>query len=96
MPTTPSQRRHSTELLNGTLSAKAGPCNGPNEFGLFVAKIYLECPYSGEKRRVSYYFRKVNGRSPADPVSASNIVDVHGRTNQLWRDCIQLGGMITD
>ncbi len=38
------------EGLNRTLSAKAGPITGPNVFGLFVAKIQSECPYSGDKR----------------------------------------------
>ena len=84
------------EVLNRILSAKAGPFTGPNEFGLFVANIYVECPYSGKKRRVSYYFRQVNGKPPADPVSASDVADVHASTNQLWRDCIRLGRTITD
>jgi hypothetical protein len=37
------------------LSAKAGPFHDPNEFGLFLAKFYTQCPYSGEKRKVTYY-----------------------------------------
>ena len=41
------------EGLNRTLSAKAGPFTGPNEFGLFLAKFQTECPYSGDKRRVT-------------------------------------------
>jgi hypothetical protein len=41
------------EGLNWTLSAKAGPFTGPNEFGLFLAKFQTECPYSGDKRRVT-------------------------------------------
>jgi hypothetical protein len=84
------------EVLNRALYAKAGPFTGPHEFGLFVAKFHVECPYSGKKRRVSYYFRQVNGKPPADPVSASDVADVHASTNQLRRDCIQLGRTITD
>jgi hypothetical protein len=41
------------EGLNRTLSAMAGPFTGPNEFGLFLAKFQTECPYSGDKRRVT-------------------------------------------
>jgi hypothetical protein len=59
--------------LNCILSAKAGPFTGPNEFSLFLAKFETECPYSGEKRRVTYFYRQVTGKPPADPVSALDI-----------------------
>ncbi len=63
------------EGLNRALSAKAGPFTGPNEFSLFYAKFYTECPFSGNKRRVSYFYRQVNGMPPADPVSPLDITD---------------------
>ena len=47
------------EGLNRALSAKAGPFTGPNEFGVFSVKFRTECPYSGERRRVSYFYRQV-------------------------------------
>jgi hypothetical protein len=75
--------------LNCVLSFKAGPCTGPNEFGLFVTRFQMDCPYSGEKRMVSY-------NPPADPECASDISDVHAATNQLQRDCIGLCRNSTD
>jgi hypothetical protein len=69
--------------LNRALSAKAGTFTGPNEFGLFLAKFSTECPYSGERRRVSYFYRQVNGKHPADPVSPLNITDELSKSNSL-------------
>jgi hypothetical protein len=63
------------EGLNRALSAKAGPFTGPNEFGLFSVTFRTECPYSGERRRVSYFYRQVNGKPPADLVSPLDITD---------------------
>ena len=63
------------EGLNRALSAKAGTFTGPNEFGLFLAKFQTECPYSGDKRRVTYFYRQVNGKPPADLVSPLDITD---------------------
>jgi hypothetical protein len=86
------------EGLNRALSAKAGPCTGQNDYGLYVAKFSTECPYSGDKRRVSFYFRQatINDNPPDDPVSAADIVDAHASTNQLRRNCIRLGRSIKD
>jgi hypothetical protein len=86
------------EGLNRALSAKAGPCTGQNDYGLYVAKFSTECPYSGDKRRVSFYFRQatINDNPPDDPVSAADIVDSHASTNQLQRNCIRLGRSIKD
>jgi len=80
------------EGLNRALSAKAGPFTGPNEFGLFLAKFQTECPYSGERWRVSYFFRHLNGKPPADPVLSLdiNITDELSKSNSLQRDCMQL------
>jgi len=61
------------EGLNRAFSAKAGPFTGPNEFGVFSVKFRTECPYSGERRRLSYFYRQVNGKPPADPVSPLDI-----------------------
>ena len=75
------------EGLNRALSAKAGTFTGPNEFGLFLAKFSTECPYSGERRRVSYFYRQVNGKlpadPPADPVSPLDIADELSKSNSL-------------
>ena len=75
------------EGLNRALSAKAGPFTGPNEFGLFLAKFQTECPYSGERRRVSYFYRQVNGKPPADPVLSLDISDELSKYNTL---CMRL------
>ena len=79
------------EGLNRALSAKAGPFTGPNEFGLFLAKFQTECPYSGERRRVSYFYRQVNGKPPADPVLSLDITDELSKYNLLQRNCMRLG-----
>ena len=79
------------EGLNRALSAKAGTFTGPNEFGLFLAKFQTECPYSGDKRRVTYFYRQVNGKPPADPVSPWDITDELSKSNSLQRDCMRLG-----
>jgi hypothetical protein len=84
------------EGLNRALSAKAGPCTDPNEFGLFVAKFSVKCPYSYQKRRVSYYFRQVNGKPPSDPICALDVTDTLATTDQLKRGCIRLGRDIND
>ena len=79
------------EGLNRALSAKAGPFTGPNEFGLFYAKFTTECPFSGNRRRVSYFYRQVNGKPPADPVSPLDITDELSKSNSLQRGCMRLG-----
>ena len=45
------------EALNHVLSAKAGPCIAPNELSLYRAEFCTECPYSNQRRIVSFYFR---------------------------------------
>ncbi len=77
--------------LTRALSAKAGQFTGPNQLGLFLAKFTTECPYSDERRRVSYFYRQVNGKPPADPISPLDITDEVSKSNQLQRDCIRLG-----
>ncbi len=77
--------------LNRALSVKAGPFTGPNEFNLFLAKFQTECPYSVERRRVSYFYRQVNGKPPADPLSPLDITDELSKSNSLQRGCMQLG-----
>ena len=77
--------------LNRALSVKAGPFTGPNEFNLFLAKFQTECPYSGERRRVSYFYRQVNGKPPSDPLSPLDITDELSKSNLLQRDCMRLG-----
>jgi hypothetical protein len=84
------------EGLNCALSTKAGPCTDRNEFGLFVAEFSVKCPYSYQKRRVSYYFRQVNGKPPSDPICALDVTDTLAATNQLKRGCIRLGRKIDD
>jgi hypothetical protein len=79
------------EGLNLAHSAKAEPFTGPNEFGLFLAKFQTECPYSGERMRVSYFYRQVNGKPPADPVSPLDITDELSKSNFPQRGCMRLG-----
>jgi len=79
------------EGLNRTLSAKAGPFTGPNEFGLLLEKFQTECPYSGDERRVTYFYREVNGKPPTDPVILLDITDELSKSNLQQRDCMQLG-----
>jgi len=91
MHTTPIWRIHSTShvwVLTVPFSVKAGPFTGPNEFNLFLAIFQTECPYSGERRRVSYFYRQVNGKPPADPLSPLDITDELSKSNSL---CLQLG-----
>jgi hypothetical protein len=76
------------EGLNRALSAKAGPFTDPNDFGLFLAKFRTKCPYSGERRKVSYFFRQVNGKPPADPVLSLDITDELSKSNS---PCMRLG-----
>ena len=84
------------EGLNRALSAKAGPCIGPNELSLFMAKFSTECPYSNQRRFVSFYFRPANGKPPSDPKCAQDVTDTIAKTNQLQRGCIRLGRSIED
>ncbi len=90
------------EGLNRALSAKAGTFTGPNEFGLvFLAKFSTECPYSGERRRVSYFYRQVNGKPPADPVSPLDITDELSKSYSLCMRlsraaCMRLGRGVGD
>jgi hypothetical protein len=55
------------------------------------AQFQTECPHYGDKRRVTYFYRQVNGKPPADPVSPLDITDEHSKSNLLQRDCMQLG-----
>jgi hypothetical protein len=85
------------EGLNHDLSAKAGSCTGPNELSLFVASTFqTERPFSGQKRRVTYYFRQVNGKPPKNPKCALNITAILAKTNQMQRGCIRLDRIIKD
>ena len=84
------------EALNRVLSAKAGPCIAPNELSLYSAKFCTECPYSNQRRIVSFYFRQVNGKRPSDPKCAQDVTDTIAKTNQLQRGCIRVGRNIED
>ncbi len=64
-------------------------CSFPQLFG--KAQFQTECPYSGDKRRVTYFYRQVNGTPPADPVSPLDISDELSKSNLLQRDCMRLG-----
>jgi hypothetical protein len=55
------------------------------------AQFQTECPYSGDKRRVTYFYRQVNGTPPVDPVSPLDISDELSKSNLLQRDCMRLG-----
>jgi hypothetical protein len=63
------------EALNRVLSAKACPCIAPNELSLYSAKFWTECPYSNQRRIVSFYFGQVNGKPPSDPKYAQDVTD---------------------
>ena len=56
-----------------------------------MAQFQTECPYSGERRRVSYFYRQVNGKPPADPVSPLDITDELSKSNLPQRGCMRLG-----
>ena len=79
--------------LNRVLSAKAGPCTRQNPHAIYIAQFKTDCPYSGDRRKVFYYFRQDtnNNESPDDPVSVSDVVDKLALSNQLQRNCIRLG-----
>ncbi len=61
------------------LSAYAPPTfHSQNEHGVFSKQFQTSCPYDGTKRRrVTYFYRQLNGKPPADPVSVRDITDVH-------------------
>ena len=84
------------EALNRVLSAKAGTCIATNELRLYMAKFTTECPYSNQRRSVSFYFRQVNGKPPSDPKCAQDVTDTIAKTNQLQRGCIRVGRNIED
>jgi hypothetical protein len=79
------------EALNRVLSAKAGTCIASNELSLYMAKFTTECPYSNQRRFVSFYFRQVNGKPPSDPKCAQDVTDTIAKTNQLQKGCIRVG-----
>ena len=81
------------QCLNRALSVKARPCTVPNPLGIYAAQFTTLCPYSGDRRRVWYYFRQDinNNEPPDDPVSVSDVVDKLALSNQLQRNCIRLG-----
>jgi hypothetical protein len=57
------------------------------------AQFQTECPYSGDKRRVTYFYsyRQVNDKPPADPVCPLDITDELSKSNLLQKDCMRLG-----
>ena len=79
--------------LNRALSDKASLCTSQNPHGLYLAKFSTVCPYSGDARRVSYYFRQAanDTQPPDDPQCALDVFDKHAVSNQLQRNCIRLG-----
>ena len=79
--------------LNPVLSTKAGPCTGQNPHAIYVAQFTTDCPYSGDLRRVWYYFRQDtnDNQPPDDPVCPSDVFDKYASSNQLQRNCIRLG-----
>ena len=61
-----------------------------------MAKFCTECPYSNQRRIVSFYFRQVNGKPQSDPKCAQDVTDTTAKTIQLQRGCIRLGRNIKD
>ena len=53
--------------------------------GIFIQQFQMSCPYdSGQRRKVSYFYRHINGKPPADPASVRDIIDVHVGRIQRW------------
>ena len=80
--------------LNHVLSAKASPCTLQNQYGIYVASFQTYCPYSGDlKRMVWYYFRQDtnDNQPPDDPECVLDVFDKYASSNQLQRNCICLG-----
>jgi hypothetical protein len=78
------------KTLNRALSAKAGLCTHQTPYGIYMANFSTVCPYSGDKRKVFYYFIQDtnDNQPPDDPVSASDAVDKYASSNQLQRNCM--------
>ncbi len=77
------------KLLVQAIGAKAVPFHGKHEHSIFSKQFKTSCPYNDKRRGVTYFYRQVNGKPPADPVSSRDITDVHARNNQIRRNAIR-------
>ena len=68
----------SRSSFNRVISMLASQCGTQNALGIFIHQFQMSCPYdSGQRRKVSYFYRQIIGKPPADPVSVRDITDVH-------------------
>ena len=75
----------SREIFNRAISRHASQCGTQNDMGIFIQQFSTSCPYdSGQWRKVSYFYRQIIGKPPADPASVHDITDVHVGRIQRW------------
>ncbi len=77
------------KLLIQAIGAKAVPFHGKHEHSIFSKQFKTSCPYDDKRRGVTYFYRQINCEPRADPVSSSDITDVHARNNQIRRNAIR-------
>ena len=75
----------SRATFNRAISRHASQCGTQDDMGIFIQQFSTSCPYdSGQRRKVSYFYRLINGKPPANPASVRDIIDVHVGRIQRW------------
>jgi len=60
------------------ISMHASQCGTQNALGIFIHQFKTSCPYdSGQRRRVSYFYRQVAGKPPSAPSGPHHCKDKH-------------------
>ena len=74
----------SRAAFNRAISCRASQCGAQNASGIFLHHFSMPCPYhSGQRRKVSFYYRQVKGKPPASPSGPHDCEDVHVRARPI-------------
>ena len=80
-------------VLNRVLSPLAGSYDQSNIEGIYHATFRTICPYDGQRRCVSYYFRQVHGAPPSSPMAPSDVQDVIAKTVSMQKNRARISAL---
>ena len=78
-PSLPVAISFNCATLNRILTGLSGNHDQSNIMGIYHAKFSTLCPYDGQKRKVSYYFRQVDSAIPSSPTASSDVQDTNAK-----------------
>ncbi len=71
------------EAFNRALGNIGGGFDGSNQSGIYKTKFKTLCPYGGNRRNITYYYRQVHQGVPSQPEQASDVEDLIAKSHKM-------------